>query len=91
MIDAIEFYNLTRKERRQQMLKQEELKLLMGYLERHGYHPRCREEYIIEDRRCVSRVIRDIFFMSDEQVHLAYRFISEFMYETDATFNTNTL
>ena len=54
MIDAIEFYNLTRKEGRQQMLKQEELELLMGHLERHSYHPHCREEYIIKDERYVD-------------------------------------
>jgi hypothetical protein len=29
--------------------------------------------------------------MSDEQVRLTRRFVSDFMYKTNATFNTNTL
>jgi hypothetical protein len=29
--------------------------------------------------------------MSDEQIRLARRFVSGFMYKTDATFNTTTL
>jgi hypothetical protein len=91
VIGAKEFYKLTKKEGQQQKSKQEELELLVGHLERHGYHPRCREEYIIKDRRHVGRAIRNIFFMSDEQVRLVRRFVSGFMYETDATFNTNTL
>jgi hypothetical protein len=90
-IDRREFYNLTRKEGKVPLSKQEELELLMGHLERHGFHPRCRTEYIVENRVRVGRVARDIFFMSDEQVRLARRFVSGFMYETDATFNTNTL
>jgi hypothetical protein len=68
----------------------EELELLMSVLERNGLHPRCREEYIVVGGERKGRIIRDIF-MSDEQIHLARRFVSSFIYETDATFNTNTL
>jgi hypothetical protein len=78
---------LQRKEGKERLSKQEELELLMGHLERHGFHPRTREEYIVEDRERKARVIRDIFFMSDEQIRLSRRFGSGFMYETDATFN----
>jgi len=35
--------------------------------------------------------LRDIFFISDEQIRQARRFVSRFVYETDATFNTNSL
>jgi hypothetical protein len=28
--------------------------------------------------------------MLDEQIHIARRFVSRFLYKTDATFNTNT-
>ena len=63
----------------------------MGHLERHGYHPRTRDEYIVEDGVRKKKVVRDIFFMSDDQIRLARRFVSGFIYETDATFNINTL
>ena len=46
---------------------------------------------MVEDRVQKGRVVRDIFFMSDEQIQLARRFVSGFIYETDATFGTNTL
>ena len=62
----------------------------MTILEQNGFHPRTREEYIVENDIRIKRVIRDIFFMSDEQIYMARRFVSGFLYETDATFNTNT-
>ena len=73
------------------MTKSEEHELLMGILERNRYHPRCRCEYILENGVRKSRVVRDIFFMSDEQIRLTRRFVSRFIYETNATFNINTL
>jgi MULE transposase domain len=90
-ISAKEYYNLHRKEGNLPLTKSEEHELLMGILERNGYHPRCRCEYILENGVRKSRVVRDIFFMSDEQIRLTRRFVSGFMYETDATSNTNTL
>ena len=69
---------------------QEELELVMAILERNGFHPRTREEYIVEDGRRTKRVVRDIFFISDQQIQLARRFVSGFLYKTDTTFNTNT-
>ena len=82
---------MTRKEGKTKLSPQEELALLVGHLERHGYHPRTRDEYIVEDGARKKKVVRDIFFMSDKQIRLARRFVSGFIYETDATFNTNTL
>jgi MULE transposase domain len=90
-IEQKEFYNLTRKEGKTRLSPQEELALLVGHLERHGYHPRTRDEYIVEDGVRKKKLVRDIFFMSDDQIRLARRFVSGFIYETDATFNTNTL
>ena len=37
------------------------------------------------------KVIEDLFFCSSEQIRLARKFVSSFIYETDATFNTNEL
>ena len=85
-----EYYNLLRKESKAPLSNQEELELVMGILEQNGFHPRTREEYIVENGERTRRVVRDIFFMSDEQIRLARRFVSGFIYETDATFNTNT-
>ena len=82
---------MTRKEEKHKLSPQEELSLLVGHLERHGYHLRTRDKYIVKDRVGKKKVVRDIFFMSDEQIRLARRFVSGFIYETDATFNTNTL
>ncbi len=39
----------------------------------------------------VERVVQDLFFCSSEQICLARKFVSCFLYETDATFNTNEL
>ena len=36
-------------------------------------------------------MIKDLFWMSPEQIKMARQFVSNFMYETDATFNTNCL
>jgi MULE transposase domain len=61
----------------------------MTILEQNGFHPYTQEEYIVENGICTKRVVRDIFFMSDEQIRMGRRFVSRFLYETDATFNTN--
>jgi hypothetical protein len=62
----------------------------MTILEQNGFHPYTREEYIIENGMRTKRVVRDIFFISDKQIYIARRFVSGFLYKTDATFNTNT-
>jgi hypothetical protein len=85
-----EYYNLIRKEETAPLTNQEELELVMATLEQNGFHPRPREEYIVEDGVRTKRLVRDIFFMSDDQIRLARRFVSGFLYETDATFSTNT-
>jgi hypothetical protein len=86
-----EFYNLFRKEARLPLSAEEQAELLIGILERNDFHPRVREEYILMNRVRTGRVIREIFFMSADQILLTRRFVSGFMYETDATFNTNKL
>jgi hypothetical protein len=59
-------------------------------LEQNSFHPCIREEYIVENGMRIKRVVRDIFFISDKQIYIARRFVSGFLYKTDATFNTNT-
>jgi hypothetical protein len=51
-----------------------------------------REEYLIDgEGKRTARIARDILICSSEQIRLARRFVSEFIWETDATFNTNEL
>ena len=85
-----EFYNLERREEKGELTKQEELQLLLTHLDDEGLHPRVRAE-TVEDGGSSQREIRDLFWMSSEQIKLARRFVSGFIYETDATFNTNSL
>jgi hypothetical protein len=84
------YYNLIRKEAKAPLNNQEELELVMAILERNGFYPRTREEYIVKDGRRTKRVVRDIFFISDQQIQLARRFVSGFLYKTNTTFNINT-
>ena len=63
------------------------------YLEDHQFHTQVRYEHTIDDNgeRTGARVVQDIFFINDAQIALARRFVSGFLYEMDATFNTNEL
>jgi len=57
---------LTRKEGKHKLSPQEELLLLVGHFKRYGYYPRTRDKYIVKDGVRKKKVVRDIFFMSDE-------------------------
>jgi MULE transposase domain len=83
---------LQRKEGKGTLTKQEELELILSMLEEEDVHVRTRAEYTTDSRGDRNgRVIKDLFWMSPEQIRMARRFASGFMYETDATFNTNCL
>jgi hypothetical protein len=89
-----DFYNLNRKqETGEQLTKYQELQLLQTYLESHSFHYQVRYEYLLDTTgvRTGKTVVKDIFFLNDEQIQLGRRFVSSFIYETDATFNTNEL
>ena len=62
----------------------------MTILKSNGFYPCTRDEYIIKGGIYIKRIIRDIFFISDKQIRLIRQFVSGFLYETNATFNTNT-
>ena len=84
------YWNLRRKEGEGTLTRQEELEYILQMLEDEGVHVRLRDEYELDptgERKV--RIIKDLFWMSAEQIKLARRFVSGFMYETDATFNTN--
>ncbi len=52
--------------------------MLLEHLGDEGVHPHLRAEYLIDNEGNRSqRVIRDLFWMSPEQIKLARRFVSE--------------
>ena len=94
-LSAADFYNLNRKNEKEveRLTKQEEISLILHHLEMHGFHVQVRYEHLLDNggERLNQRVIKDIFFISPAQIELGRRFVSRFMYQTDATFNTNEL
>ena len=62
----------------------------MTILKLNGFHPYTYNKYIIKGGIYIKRIIRDIFFMLDEQICLIRQFVSGFLYETNTTFNINT-
>ena len=71
------------------MTKQDEQEYVLQLLESAGVHLRYREEYALDSNgERTGRIIKDLFWISSEQIKMA---ISGFMYETDATFGTNSL
>jgi hypothetical protein len=86
------YYSLQRKEGKGTLTRQEELEYILQILEEEDVHVRIRLEYTTDSRGDRDgRVIKDLFWMSLEQIKMAQRFVSGFMYKTDATFNTNSL
>jgi hypothetical protein len=91
-IDRKTFYNLQRKEGKDTLTKLEKLEYILQLLEEEDVHVCFRAEYTVDaDREQDGRVIKDLFWMSPEQIKMAQRFVSGFIYKTDATFNTNSL
>jgi hypothetical protein len=89
-----EYYNLCRKaDGGGKLTRQEEIIVITKYLEDQGFHVQVQYEHAVDDdgKRTGVRVVRDIFFINDAQIALGRRFVSDFLYETDATFNTNEL
>ncbi|XP_044717077.1 MULE transposase domain-containing protein [Hirsutella rhossiliensis] len=89
-LSAKEFYNLSRSEGRRS--SQEALDVLLTCLEFEDFRVRCFFKYLLDDQgRQTARVLEHLFFCSSEQIRLGRRFVSGFLMQTDATFNTNCL
>jgi hypothetical protein len=69
------------------------MKEILKFFEDRGFHTVARFQYLLDNnsKPMETKVMQDLFFISLDQVYLARRFVSGFMYETDATFNTNKL
>jgi len=91
-LSKTEFWNLQQKEDKGTLTRQEELEYILQLIECAGVYLWYHEEYILDsDGERVSWVIKDLFWMSPEQIKIAWQFVSGFMYETDTTFGTNRL
>lgn len=91
-IDWKQFYNLLRKENKGSLTKHEELLLLLKVLDDKGLYPQVRKEYTLDkNSNRTQHIICNIFQISSEQIRIAQQFVSNFMYKTNATFNTNVL
>lgn len=89
-LSAKEFYNLSRSEGSRS--SQEALDLLLTCLEFEDFRVRCFFKYLLDDQgRRTARILEHLFFCSSEQIRLGRRFVSGFLMQTDATFNTNCL
>ena len=84
-----DYYNLSRSEGAH--TEEEARQFALGVLKEQGFHVRCFEKNILEGNQVQRRVIEHFFFCNSEQIRLARRFLSHFVVETDATFNTNRL
>lgn len=84
-----DYYNLVRSEGSHS--PEEELQFALSTLETEGFHVRCMEKYLVENDTRQRRVVEHFFFCNEEQIRLARRFVSGYLIETDATFNTNQL
>ena len=84
-----DFYNLQRSEGK--LTSEEELLGALGHLEDRGFHVLTKEVYLVEQNERRRRVIEMFFFCSPEQIAMGRRFVSSFVMQTDATFNTNEL
>lgn len=84
-----DYYNLSRSEGNH--TEEEARQFALAILKEESFHVRCLEKNIIEDNQVKRRVIEYFFFRNTGQLCLARRFLSHFLVETDATFNTNRL
>lgn len=84
-----DYYNLSRSQGNH--TKEEARQFALAILKEESFHVRCLEKNFIEDNQVKRRVIEYFFFCNTEQICLARRFLSHFLVETDATFNTNRL
>lgn len=83
------YYNLARTEEKH--TEEEARKYALAILKDHGFRVRYMEKNVIESGQVQRRVIEQFFFCNSKQIRLARRFVSHFLLETDAIFNTSCL
>lgn len=88
-IDNKAYYNLIRSTGRK--TPQEQLALALKTAELKGFHVRCLKKYVVKNDVRKNQVIEHYFFCNADQIRYARRFVSNFIIQTDATFNINHL
>ena len=70
---------------------EDKIQVTLDTLEGKGFHICCLKKYLIEDNVRQRQVIEAFLFCFLEQIKIGQRFVSHFVIQTDATFNTNEL
>lgn len=84
-----QYYNLIR--HKSKPSDEEKIEIAMTHLDLQGFHVRFAERYMVENNVRQRRVVEHFLFCSPQQTAMARRFVSGFVIETDATFNTNDI
>ncbi len=88
-ITSKEYYNLIKFIDKK--ISQEQLTLILKTVELKNFHVRCLKKYVMKNDVRKHQVIELFFFCNTLQIRFARRFVSDFVIQTDATFNTNHL
>ena len=74
------------------LTRKEQLDMLLHCLQEDAdWRVRIKAKYVHDkDGKVVERVVQALMFCSKEQIYIARRFVSEFIYIMDATFNTSS-
>ena len=70
---------------------EEKIQVTLDTLESKRFHLRCLKKYLVENNIQERQVIEAFLFCLPEHIEMARRFLSGFLIQTDATFNTNEL
>lgn len=65
--------------------------MTLDTLESKSFHIRCLKKYLVEENVRQRQVIEAFLFCSPEQIEMGRIFVSNFVVQTDARFNTNEL
>ena len=87
-LPAKAYWNLMRTNK---LSPEDKIQVTLDTLEGKGFHIRCLKKYLVEDNVRQRQVIEVFLFCSPEQIEMGRRFVSNFVVQTDATFNTNEL
>lgn len=87
-LPAKTYWNLVRSKK---LSSEEKIQVTLDTLEAKGFHLLCLKKYLVENNIRERQVIEAILFCSSEKIEMARRFVSGFLIQTDATFNTNEL
>ena len=77
--------------RTSKLFSEDKIQVTLDTLESKSFHIRCLKKYLVKRNVRQHQVIEVFFFCSPEQIEMAQRFVSSFVIQTNAIFNTNEL